>query len=79
MTISEKPIYGKDELNLAEISPQNYESSSKKNPLNSFKLVIEILPEIDLIQKQREENLWRKSLGFYFLNPDKFRFGLRDL
>ncbi len=79
MTISEKPIYKKGELNLTKLIPQNYESSNKKQLISSFKIVIEIQTEIDLIQKQREEKLWKKSQGYYFLNPEKFRFGLRDL
>ena len=88
ITISEKPQkdfknnfgYKKEELNIRiHGSPQNHDIVNKKQTLNNLKLVKDIKTEIDLIQKQRDEKRWRNSLGYYYLNPEKFRFGLKDL
>jgi len=69
----------KEELNLLNKWLPNHDFVSKKQPKNNLKLVKERKPEIDRIQKQRDEKRWRKSLGYYFLNPAKSKFGLRDL
>ncbi|MFX0023297.1 MAG: hypothetical protein ACFE9S_13305 [Candidatus Hermodarchaeota archaeon] len=69
----------KEELNLVKKRLPNHEFASKKQPIANLKLVKEIKPEIDLIQKQRDKRRWRNSLGYYYLNPEKFKFGLRDL
>lgn len=35
--------------------------------------------EPDSIEKKRSIKRWKKSIGYHYLNPDKFAFGLRDL
>lgn len=35
--------------------------------------------EPDSIEKKRSIKRWKKSIGYYYLNPDRFAFGLRDL
>ncbi|MFW9820198.1 MAG: hypothetical protein ACFFE5_11365 [Candidatus Thorarchaeota archaeon] len=79
MTISERPRFSKEELNLINKSPQNHELANKKQTINNLKLEEEIKPKIDMIQKQRDEKRWRKSLGCYYLNPEKFRFCLKKI
>ncbi|MFX0141631.1 MAG: hypothetical protein ACFFDN_48790 [Candidatus Hodarchaeota archaeon] len=34
---------------------------------------------VDPIDKERELKRWKQTMGFYLLNPHKFRFGLKDL
>jgi hypothetical protein len=29
--------------------------------------------------KERERKRWKKSPGYYYLHPEKFRFSLKDL
>ena len=35
--------------------------------------------ESDLIDKKRAEKRWRQTLNYYYLHPEKFRFGIKDL
>lgn len=35
--------------------------------------------ESDLIEKKRAEKRWRRTLNYYYLHPEKFRFGIKDL
>ncbi|MBY9012065.1 MAG: hypothetical protein KGD70_06800 [Candidatus Lokiarchaeota archaeon] len=35
--------------------------------------------ESDQVDKERSLKRWKKSEGYYYLNPEKFRFGLKDL
>jgi predicted transcriptional regulator len=34
--------------------------------------------ESDLMEKMRALRRWKQSFGYYYLYPEKFRFGLRD-
>jgi len=51
----------------------------KKEALKEFKQEIEAEKEVDPIQKKRDERNWKKSLGYYMLNPEKFKFKISDL
>jgi len=42
------------------------------------KIIIKKEP-LDPIDKEREEKRWKQSMGYYLLNPHKFKFGLKDL
>ena len=53
-------------------------------------IVLEVLPveqkkipftlkETNQVEKARLLKKWKKSEGFYYLNPKKFQFSLRDL
>ena len=33
----------------------------------------------DPVQMRRNEKQWKKSMGYYLLHPEKFKFGLKDL
>jgi hypothetical protein len=33
----------------------------------------------DPIQMRRNEKRWKKTMGYYLLHPEKFKFGLKDL
>ncbi|NHJ21490.1 MAG: hypothetical protein EAX91_11135 [Candidatus Lokiarchaeota archaeon] len=35
--------------------------------------------ELEQVDKDRSLKRWKKSEGYYYLNPDKFKFGLKDL
>jgi hypothetical protein len=35
-------------------------------------------PTSDPVQEQRNEKIWKHSLGYYLLHPEKFRYGLKD-
>jgi len=37
------------------------------------------LKETNQVEKARLLKKWKKSEGFYYLNPKKFQFSLRDL
>ncbi|MFX0140089.1 MAG: hypothetical protein ACFFDN_40985 [Candidatus Hodarchaeota archaeon] len=51
-----------------------------KNDLKKeIKIITTVEHEHDPIQKRRDEKRWKGTMGYYFLNPDKFRVGLKDL
>lgn len=33
----------------------------------------------DPVQMQRNIKNWKQGMGYYFLHPEKFKFGLKDL
>jgi len=33
----------------------------------------------DLIEKKRAKKRWKQSNGYYWLHPENFRFGLKDI
>ncbi|MFX1380677.1 MAG: hypothetical protein ACFFA4_16460 [Promethearchaeota archaeon] len=35
--------------------------------------------KVDPIQKKRDERKWKESMGYFLLNPEKFKFGFKDL
>ncbi|MFX1419364.1 MAG: hypothetical protein ACFE9N_10630 [Promethearchaeota archaeon] len=35
--------------------------------------------ELHLIENKRELKRWKQSIGYYYLNPEKFKFGIRGL
>ena len=43
------------------------------------KLVTTIERVFDPIQKRRDEKMWKQTMGYYLLHPEKFKFGLKDL
>ena len=50
--------------------------------VEAVKEVIKLLEkekDIDPIQKKRDERNWKKSLGYYALNPNKFNFKISNL
>ena len=51
----------------------------KKEALKEFKQEFEAEKEVDPIQKKRDERNWKKSLGYYMLNPENFKFKISDL
>lgn len=51
----------------------------KEEAIKEVKQQLKREEEIDPIQKKRDERNWKKSLGYYALNPDKFNFKLSNL
>jgi len=35
--------------------------------------------EVDLIEKTRAIKRWKQSFNYYWLHPEKFKFGIRNL
>ena len=51
----------------------------KEEAVKEVKQLLEKKTDIDLIQKKRDERNWKKSLGYYALNPNKFDFKISNL
>ncbi len=51
----------------------------KEDAVKEIKKQLEKKKDIDLIQKKRDERNWKKSLGYYALNPNKFDFKISNL
>ncbi|MFX0139294.1 MAG: hypothetical protein ACFFDN_36980 [Candidatus Hodarchaeota archaeon] len=51
----------------------------EKRTKKKVRSLITLKHRIDPAQKQRNEKKWKESIGYYHLNPEKFKFGLKDL
>ena len=51
----------------------------KEEAIKEVNKLLEKEKDIDPIQKKRDERNWKKSLGYYALNPNKFNFKLSNL
>ncbi len=51
----------------------------KEEAVKEVKQLLEKKTDIDPIQKKRDERNWKKSLGYYALNPNKFDFNISNL
>ena len=51
----------------------------KEDAVKEVKQMLEKEKDIDPIQKKRDERNWKKSLGYYALNPNKFTFKISNL
>jgi len=51
----------------------------EKELKKEVKIVATIERIFDPIQKRRDEKRWKQTMGYYLLNPEKFKFGLKDL
>ncbi|UCC19044.1 MAG: hypothetical protein JSV62_13195 [Promethearchaeota archaeon] len=51
----------------------------EKEIKKEVKIVTVLENNPDPIQKRRDNKKWKETMGFYSLNPNKFRFGLKDL
>jgi len=52
---------------------------TEEKSIKEVKLLITVEEGVDPIQKQRDEKQWKKSMGYYSLNPEKFSFKIEDL
>lgn len=34
---------------------------------------------LDPVQKKRNEKIWKQTMGYYLLHPEKFKYGFHDL
>lgn len=50
-----------------------------KEVKKELKEVVKEKKEVDPIQKKRDKRNWKKSLGYYALNPHKFEFSVKNL
>ncbi len=75
MTESEKIIIFELEQALYQVLKENFKEKSEPETIkNPF-----IIRESKRIEKERLIKKWKQSEGFYYLNPEKFQFSLRDL
>ena len=75
MTESEKIIIFELEQTLYQVLKENFKEKSEPETLKSpF-----IIRESKQIEKERLIKRWKQSEGFYYLNPGKFQFSLRNL
>ena len=51
----------------------------KEEAVKEVKQLLEKKTDVDPIQKKRDERNWKKSLGYYALNPNKFDFKISNL
>jgi hypothetical protein len=87
MTVSEKMRknskdyfeYKKEDLTLFLENQPNEEITNVDKTKKIVKIAVKLKPINDPIQKQRNEKKWKESIGYYYLNPGKFRIGLKDL
>jgi hypothetical protein len=75
LTESKKIIVFELEQTLSQALKECIKEESEPGPITTpFKI-----PESDEIDKKRMIKRWKKSAGYYNLNPDKFRFSLKNL
>ncbi len=72
MTTAEEEII----LTLKEL-PKYKTIEEVKEKKETEKVVIK-KETVDPIDKKREIKRWKQTLGYYLLNPHKFKFGIRD-
>lgn len=76
MVESKKIIVEKIEFEEVISSRNDYQKAQSKQIDKKEEKLDYSLEEID---KNREEERWKKGLNYYLLNPRKFDFGLKDL
>ena len=75
MTESEKIIIFELEQTLYQVLKENLKEKSEPETIkNPFKI-----GESKQIEKERLIKRWKQSEGYFYLHPDKFRFGFKDL
>jgi len=75
LTESKKIIRFELNQSLFEALQESIREESKQEPVRiPFKK-----EEMDQIDKARLIKKWKKTEGYYYLNPHKFRFSLKDL
>lgn len=57
----------------------NKQEDSKQEPKDEIIEIPSTSEKNSLIDKKRVLKRWKKSFGYYSLNPEKFNFTLRDL
>ncbi|NVM18162.1 MAG: hypothetical protein HWN80_10630 [Candidatus Lokiarchaeota archaeon] len=75
MTESKKIIYYELEQSLSEALKEKFIEEAKIEPVK----IPFTEEEPGQIDKERILKRWKKSEGYYYLNPNKFLFSLKDL
>jgi len=52
---------------------------TEEKSIKEVKPLITVEEGVDPIQKRRDEKRWKKSMGYFLLNPEKFSFKIKDL
>lgn len=55
------------------------QEDSKQEPRDEISKIPFTGEKNALIDKKRALNRWKKSFGYYSLNTEKFKFGLKDI
>lgn len=75
MTESKNIINYELEQSLSEALKEQFREEAK---IETAKIPF-IEEESEEIDKERNLKRWKKSIGYYYLNPDKFKFSLKNL
>ena len=75
MTTSQEEMFPR----LIEFPKYEIFEELKEEAIKEVKQHLKADEEIDPIQKKRDEKNWKKSLGYYALNPNKFKFKISNL
>ena len=75
MTESKNIINFELDQELFELLRDNFKEEPKPEPLKTPFTE----KEIEQIDRARLFKRWKKSEGYYYLNPEKFRFSLKNL
>ena len=75
MTESKNEIIFEIEQSLSKNLTENLKQETKQEPIQ----IPFIKKESNEIEKKRIIRRWKKTEGYFYLHPDKFRFGFKDL
>lgn len=66
-----------------EVVPERIREEVKKALRNQLSQIFTIPKDLDSIDSEREIKRelkrWKKSIDYYYLHPEKFEFGFKDL
>ncbi|MFX1320209.1 MAG: hypothetical protein ACFFAQ_01065 [Promethearchaeota archaeon] len=62
-----------------EILSETKNDEIKRDLINQLSQIYTIPDDLDIIDKRRALKRWEKSLDYYYLHPEKFKFGFKDL
>jgi hypothetical protein len=68
---------------IKEVVPEIIKEGVKEEPKNQLSQIYTIPEGLELTIKKRKvsrtSKRWKKSINFYYLHPEKFQFGFKDL
>jgi len=59
--------------------PKTKKEEIKRESISQLIQIYTIPDDLDLIDKKRALKRWKKSLDYYYLHPEKFKIGFKDL
>lgn len=68
---------------IKEVVPEIIKEAVKEEPKNQLSQIYTVPDGLDLMTKKRKISRalkrWKKSINFYYLHPEKFQFGFKDV